>query len=178
MTGAVYQMLCHGISTSGLFLLVGMIYDRRHTREMSDFGGLSKVMPLFAVAFLIILLSSAALPGTNGFVGEFLILLGLWQTTPLLAAFAALGVVLGAVYLLFMFQKVMFGPVTGDENKRLKDLSLSETIVLVPLLIAIFWMGFVPSFWFSKMQASIEASLAPYTGQSAVAAVTPTSLRK
>ncbi|MBY0371184.1 NADH-quinone oxidoreductase subunit M [bacterium] len=168
MTGAVYQMLCHGISTSGLFLLVGMIYDRRHTREMSDFGGISKVMPLFAIAFMIILLSSAALPGTNGFIGEFMILLGLWQTSQVLAAFAALGVILGAVYLLFMFQKVMLGPVTGDENKRLKDLSLREVAVLVPLLIAVFWMGFNPGFWFKKMQTSIDASLVPYS-QSAVA---------
>ena len=169
MTGAIYQMLCHGISTSGLFLLVGMIYDRRHTREMSAFGGIAKVMPLYAVCFVIILLSSAALPGTNGFVGEFLILLGLWQTTPLLATFSALGVILGAVYLLFMFQKVMLGPVTGDENKRLKDLSAREVAVLVPLLVMVFWMGFAPGFWFSKMKASVEASLAPYSAPSQVA---------
>ncbi len=169
VTGAVYQMLCHGISTSGLFLLVGMIYDRRHTREISDFGGISKVMPLYAIAFMIILLSSAALPGTNGFVGEFLILLGLWQTAPIFAAFSALGVILGAIYLLYMFQKVMLGPVTGDENKRLKDLSPREMVVLVPLLIAVFWMGFAPGFWFSKMESSVNAVLQPYQSPSQVA---------
>ncbi len=169
MTGAMYQMLCHGISTSGLFLLVGMVYDRRHTREISDFGGIAKAMPLFAVAFLIILLSSAALPGTNGFVGEFLILLGLWQTAPLYAAFSALGVIFGAVYLLWMFQRVFFGPLTGDENKRLTDLTWREKAVLLPLLVAVFWMGFTPGFWFSKMQPSIDAALVPYQGQSQVA---------
>ena len=169
VTGAVYQMLCHGISTSGLFLLVGMIYDRRHTREISAFGGVSKVMPLFAIAFLIILLSSAALPGTNGFVGEFLILLGLWQSAPILAVFSALGVIFGAVYLLWMFQRVMLGPVTGDENKKLKDLSVREMVVLAPLLIAVFWMGLMPGFWFGKMAPSIEAALLKYQGQSAVA---------
>jgi NADH-quinone oxidoreductase subunit M len=169
LTGAMYQMLAHGISTSGLFLLVGMIYDRRHTREISAFGGLSKVMPFYAVAFLIILLSSAALPGTNGFIGEFLILLGLWQSAPVFAAFSALGVILGAVYLLWMFQRVMLGPVTGDENKKLKDISAREIIVLIPLLIAVFWMGLAPNFWLSKMQPSIDAALVKYQGQSAVA---------
>ncbi len=162
MTGAVYQMLCHGISTSALFLLVGMIYERRHTREISDFGGISKVMPLFAIAFMIVLLSSAALPGTNGFVGEFLILLGLWKTNQILAAFSALGVILGAVYLLWMFERVMLGPTTGDENKKLKDLSVREGLVLLPLLIAVFWMGLNPGFWFSKMQSSIDAALVKY----------------
>jgi NADH-quinone oxidoreductase subunit M len=162
MSGAIYQMLAHGISTSGLFLVVGMIYERRHTREISAFGGLAKVMPLFAVAFLIIVLSSAALPGTNGFVGEFLILLGLWQTAPVLAVFSALGVILGAVYLLWMFQRVMYGKVNGEENASLKDLSRREILVLSPLLVAIFWMGMAPGFWFSKMQPSVDALIAKY----------------
>ncbi len=169
LMGAMYQMLAHGISTSGLFLLVGMIYDRRHTREISAFGGISKVMPFYAVAFLIILLSSAALPGTNGFIGEFLILLGLWQAAPVFAVFSSLGVILGAVYLLWMFQRVMLGPVTGDENKKLKDIGAREMIVLAPLLIAVFWMGFAPNFWFSKMQTSIDAALVKYQTQDAVA---------
>ncbi len=162
MSGAIYQMLAHGISTSGLFLVVGMIYERRHTREISAFGGLAKVMPLFAVAFLIIVLSSAALPGTNGFVGEFLILLGLWQTAPVLAVFSALGVILGAFYLLWMFQRVMYGKVNGEENAQLKDLSTREILVLVPLIVAIFWMGMAPGFWFSKMQPSVDALVSKY----------------
>ncbi len=169
VTGAIYQMLAHGISTSGLFLLVGMIYERRHTREIKDFGGVAKVMPLFAIAFMIILLSSAALPGTNGFVGEFLILLGLWQAAPILAAFSALGVIFGAVYLLWMFQRVMLGPVTGAENSKLKDLNLREMVVLIPLLIAVFWMGLFPNFWFSKMQPSVDAALTKYVGPAQVA---------
>lgn len=163
MNGAIFQMLAHGISTSGLFLLVGVLYDRRHTREISEFGGIAKIMPLYAIAFLIILLSSAALPGTNGFVGEFLILLGLWKTSPILAAFSALGVILGAVYLLYMFQKVMLGPVTNSENKGLLDLNLKEIVVLVPLIFAVFAMGFAPNFWFSRMQGSVVKVLAPYT---------------
>jgi NADH-quinone oxidoreductase subunit M len=162
VNGAVFQMLAHGISTSGLFLLVGMVYDRRHTREIKDFGGLAKVMPLYAIAFMIILLSSAALPGTNGFVGEFLILLGTWKASPMIAAFAALGVILGAVYLLYVFQKVMLGSLHNPENRNLKDLNLREGLVLLPLLIAVFVMGFAPSYWFSKMQPSVVKVLTPY----------------
>ena len=176
MNGAIFQMLAHGISTSGLFLLVGVLYDRRHTREISEFGGIAKVMPLYAIAFMIILLSSAALPGTNGFVGEFLILLGLWKTSPILAAFAALGVILGAVYLLYMFQKVMLGPVTKEENKGLLDLNLKEVVVLVPLILAVFVMGFAPNFWFSRMQGSVVKVLSPYIPAplSPTAAIVPT----
>lgn len=177
MNGAIFQMLAHGISTSGLFLLVGVIYDRRHTREIKDFGGLAKVMPLYAIAFMIILLSSAALPGTNGFVGEFLILLGTWKASPVLAAFAALGVILGAVYLLFMFQKVMFGEVTHAENKGLADLNLKEIVVLVPLLIAVFVMGLAPGIWFSKMQPSIAKALIAYPAVAAPVSQDTTNVR-
>lgn len=158
-TGSVYQMLNHGISTGGLFLLVGMIYERRHTREIKDFGGITKIMPLFAVAFMIITLSSVALPGTNGFIGEFLILLGSWKTNPGLTAIAATGVVFGAVYMLWMFQRVMFGPVTHHENEGLHDLSGREVAVLVPLIVAVFAMGIFPNFFFEKMEPSIERFL-------------------
>ncbi len=159
VTGAYYQMLNHGISTGALFLLVGMIYERRHTREISDFGGITKVMPLFAVAFMIVTLSSVALPGTNGFVGEFLILLGAWKTNPGLTAVASLGVIFGAVYMLWMFQRVMFGPITHKENEDLKDLSPREMLVLAPLLIAVFVMGIYPNFFFDKLQPSVERFL-------------------
>jgi NADH-quinone oxidoreductase subunit M len=158
-TGSVYQMLNHGISTGGLFLLVGMIYERRHTREIKDFGGITRVMPLFAIALMIMTLSSVALPGTNGFVGEFLILLGTWKTSHGLAAIGALGVIFGAVYMLFLFQKVMLGPVKHKENEGLKDLSFREIAVMVPLVVAVFAMGVYPNFFFQKMQPSIDRFL-------------------
>jgi NADH-quinone oxidoreductase subunit M len=156
ITGSYYQMLNHGISTGALFLIVGMIYERRHTREISAFGGIAKVMPLFAVAFMIVTLSSVALPGTNGFVGEFLILLGSWKTNPGLTAIATTGVIFGAVYMLWVFQRVMFGPVTHEENKDLKDLSGRELLVLAPMIVAIFAMGIFPNFFFAKVSPSID----------------------
>ncbi len=136
--GSIYQMLNHGISTGSLFLIVGMIYERRHTREIAEFGGLSKVMPVFAVFFMIVTLSSIGLPGTNGFVGEFLILLGAFQSNIVYGALATTGVVLGAAYMLWMFQRVMFGKITKPENEKLKDLSAREIAVLVPMVILIF----------------------------------------
>ncbi|MBC7387308.1 MAG: NADH-quinone oxidoreductase subunit M [Cryobacterium sp.] len=154
-TGAVYQMLNHGISTPALFLMVGMLYERRHTKEIKEYGGITKVMPLFAVAFMIATLSSVALPGTNGFIGEFLILLGAWKANPGLTVLAATGVIFGAVYMLWMIQRVMFGPLTNEANKKLKDLSLREIVVLAPLMVAIFWMGVAPNFFFRKMETSI-----------------------
>ncbi|MEK6578668.1 MAG: NADH-quinone oxidoreductase subunit M [Bdellovibrionota bacterium] len=158
--GAVYQMLNHGISTGALFLLVGMIYERRHTREISAFGGIAKVMPLFAVVFMIVTLSSIALPGTNGFVGEFLILLGAWGANPGLTAIASTGVIFGAVYMLWVFQRVMFGPLQNKENEGLSDLSLREAVIMVPLIVAIFAMGVYPSFFFEKLNSSVERFLA------------------
>ena len=159
VTGSIYQMLNHGISTGALFLLVGMIYERRHTREISAFGGITKVMPLYAVLFLIVTLSSIALPGTNGFVGEFLILLGSWSVSPILTAIAGLGVIFGAVYMLWMFQRVMFGPIHHEENKKLTDLTTREFVVLTPLIVVIFVMGVFPNFFFQKMEPSIQRFL-------------------
>ena len=124
--GAVYQMLNHGISTGGLFLIVGMLSDRRHTRLISEFGGLKAVMPQLVAAFLIITLASIALPGMNGFVGEFLILLGAFRWSPQLTAFAATGVILSAVYMLWMFQRVNYGPITNEKNRALPDLTPRE----------------------------------------------------
>jgi NADH-quinone oxidoreductase subunit M len=164
ITGSYYQMLNHGISTGALFLLVGMIYERRHTREISAFGGVTKVMPLFAVAFMIATLSSVALPGTNGFVGEFLILLGSWKTHQGLTAIATTGVIFGAVYMLWMFQRVMFGPIKLAENEKLKDLSLRELLVLAPLMVAIFGMGIFPNFFLEKLEPSIHRLVVKSTG--------------
>jgi NADH-quinone oxidoreductase subunit M len=131
------------------------------------------VMPLFAVAFMIVTLSSVALPGTNGFVGEFLILLGSWKTNPGISAISSLGVVFGAVYMLWMFQRVMFGPVKNEENKKLKDLNPREMIVLAPLLIAIFVMGIFPNIFLSKMEPSINRFLSRSMG---VTQSTPTAM--
>jgi NADH-quinone oxidoreductase subunit M len=159
-TGAYYQMLNHGISTGALFLLVGIIYERRHTRDISAFGGITRVMPLFAVAFMIVTLSSIGLPGTNGFVGEFLILLGSWQTNPGLTAISTTGVIFGAVYMLWMFQRVMFGQVTHKENEQLQDLTGREMAVLAPFIAAIFFMGVYPNFFFEKLEPSVNHFLA------------------
>jgi len=155
-SGSMYQMLNHGVSTGALFLLVGMIYERRHTREIAQVGGISKVMPLVASIFVIVMLSSVALPGTNGFIGEFLILLGSWKASPGLAAISALGVIFGAVYMLWMVQRVFFGPVKNPENEKLKDLGFRELAVMTPLVAAIFFMGVCPNFFFSKMTPSID----------------------
>ena len=163
--GSIYQMLNHGISTGSLFLIVGMIYERRHTRLISDFGGLSKVMPIYATFFMIVTLSSIGLPGTNGFVGEFLILLGVFQSNVVYGVLAASGVILGAAYMLWMFQRVMFGKITKPENEKLKDLNAREVITLIPMVILIFLMGIYPKLFFSKMDVSVEKFLKDFRGR-------------
>jgi NADH-quinone oxidoreductase subunit M len=157
LDGAVLQMLNHGLSTGALFLLVGMLYDRRHTREIGDFGGVTKVMPMFAAFFLVVSLSSIGLPGLNGFVGEFLVLLGAFQTIPIFAIIGALGVILAAVYMLWMYQRVMFGEVTHAVNKQLTDLTLREVVVLVPVVLVIVWIGLYPQPFLRRMEASTRA---------------------
>ena len=148
VAGGILQMINHGLSTGALFLIVGMIYERRHTREMDEFGGLWKAMPVLGALALIVTLSSMALPGLNGFVGEFNILLGAFNSTilgsPWFAGVAALGVILGAVYLLHFFQKVFLGPLSRPENLALKDLDAREIIILAPILVMIFWIGLYP----------------------------------
>jgi NADH-quinone oxidoreductase subunit M len=164
--GAILQMINHGISTGALFLIVGFIYERRHTRELDEFGGLWQVMPIYAVTTLIVALSSMGLPGLNGFVGEFTILLGAWgagEGGPLgsnwYTIIAALGVILAAVYILFMFQKMFLGPITKKANETLKDLSWREIAILVPLLILIFWIGLYPQPFFALMHPTVEQFL-------------------
>jgi NADH-quinone oxidoreductase subunit M len=153
------QMLNHGVSTGALFLLVGVVYERRHTRLISDFGGLWKPLPVFASVFLVVMLSSIGLPGTNGFVGEFLVLLGAFRTMPWWAYVAGLGVILSACYMLWMFQRVVFGPLTHEANAKLSDLSLRERLVFAPLLILIFWMGVAPQPFLDRMQPALDSTL-------------------
>ena len=148
-------MINHGLSTGALFLLVGMLYERRHTRLIADFGGVAKVMPIYAAFFLIVMFSSVCLPGLNGFVGEFLILVGAFQANVWYAAFAATGVVLSAIYLLWMYQRAMNGPITNEETKRLKDLSPREIALLVALVIFIVWIGVYPKTFLDPIQASV-----------------------
>lgn len=153
--GAIYQMLNHGISTGALFLLVGMIYDRRHTRQISDFGGIAQRMPWFTVFFLIVTFSSIALPGTNGFVGEFLILMGSYSSYPVLVIISTTAVILGAIYMLWMVQRVFFGPIQNPENEKLQDIQWREILVILPLVVMIFWMGIYPKPFFALMEGPV-----------------------
>ncbi len=171
--GAILQMINHGISTGALFLLVGIIYERRHTRLIAHYGGLAAITPVFTTLFLIVTLSSIGLPTTNGFIGEFMILsgtfaeglpvvrelgLGSWpKLVVLMTVLATTGVVLGAVYMLTMFRKVFFGPVTHEANLEVKDMNGRELLVLAPLILLIFFIGLFPNFFLSKMHASVAA---------------------
>jgi NADH-quinone oxidoreductase subunit M len=157
LDGAVLQMVNHGLSTGALFLLVGMLYDRRHTRSIADFGGLAKVMPIFAAFFLVVALSSIGLPGLNGFVGEFLVLVGAFRVMPIFAGIATLGVILAAVYMLWMYQRVMFGEVAHAENKQLTDLNLREIVVLAPIVLVIVWIGIYPQPFLKRLEASTSS---------------------
>ena len=158
-SGSILQMLNHGVSTGALFFLVGVIYERRHTRLISEFGGLWKVLPVFSAVFLVIMLSSIGLPGTNGFVGEFLVLLGAFRTQPTWAIIGATGVILSACYMLWMFQRVVFGPVTNSANEGLADLTGREKLVFAPLLVLVFWLGLFPNPVLSRIQPSIDRTL-------------------
>ncbi len=156
MQGAVYQMLNHGVSTGGLFLVVGMLSDRRHTRLIAEYGGLKRVVPHLVGAFLIITLASIGMPILNGFIGEFLVLIGAWRWDPRYATFAATGVILSAVYMLWMFQRVNYGPVTKDQNGRLKDLTPREWTILVPIVAMCVLMGVLPSPFLKAMEPSVN----------------------
>ncbi|HYV45481.1 MAG TPA: NADH-quinone oxidoreductase subunit M [Myxococcaceae bacterium] len=161
-TGSAYQMLNHGVSTGALFLLFGMLYERRHTRLISDYGGIAKAMPMFAAVFLIITFSSVAVPGTNGFVGEFLVLLGTFKSSLSTAygVLAATGVILGAAYMLWMVQRVFFGQVTHRENAHLRDLGARELVTVLPLVAAALLMGLYPQPFLERLQAPTERFVA------------------
>ncbi len=170
LVGGILQMINHGLSTSGLFLIVGMLYERRHTRLITEFGGLWKVMPALSVLFLIVCLSSLGLPGLNGFVGEFLILLGTFQVDRGLAALATSGIIFAAVYLLWMYQRTMFGEVTVEANRRLSDLSVREWVVLLPVLLFIVWIGVHPLTFTRPTEASVQALITQVQAKAAATA--------
>ena len=163
MEGALIQMLAHGIVSGALFLCVGVIYDRIHTREISRYGGLVHRMPAYALVFLLFTLASVGLPGTAGFVGEFLILLGVFQVNSMVALFAALGVILGAAYMLYLFRRVVFGKLTKDDLKSILDLTPREIAIFAPLVILTIWMGVYPSTFLDPMHASVDNLLNNYS---------------
>jgi NADH-quinone oxidoreductase subunit M len=156
LAGSVLQQINHGISTGALFLIVGVLYERRHTRLISEFGGLATPMPNYAAIYLIITLSSLGMPLLNGFIGEFTILQGAFVVSKAWAAWGTLGIVLGAAYLLWLYQRVMFGPVTHDVNKALPDLNLREYAVLLPLVLMAFWIGIYPKPFFAYITNPVE----------------------
>jgi NADH-quinone oxidoreductase subunit M len=173
--GAIYQMLAHGISTGGLFLCIGVLYERRHTRKIDEFGGLAAVMPRFCAVFMIMTLASIGLPGLSGFVGEFLIVVGTfgayhtWHDLPVLfghpkvlAAAAATGVILSAVYMLYLFQKVMFGPLTNARNRELPDLSAREVAVFAPMVVMAFWLGLYPATFLGPIDPAVQRTVAAF----------------
>ena len=157
VVGSVYQMLNHGISTGALFFLVGMLYDRRHTRLISEFGGLRAIVPWYFAVFLLISLSSIAVPGTNGFVGEFLILLGSWSFSPWMVAVSSLGVILAAAYVLWMVKRVFYGDVTNPKNQGLPDLSPREATILVPLVVLAIVMGIASPAFTRRIEPTADA---------------------
>jgi NADH-quinone oxidoreductase subunit M len=156
ITGSIVQQLNHGISTGALFLLVGVVYERRHTREISEYGGLSKVMPVYAAVFLVMTMSSIGLPTLNGFIGEFLILQGVFVVSKVWAAFAASGVVLGAAYMLYLYQRTMFGKVENPKNERLLDMGQREFVTFAPLLILAVWIGIYPAPFLRRLEKSVQ----------------------
>jgi NADH-quinone oxidoreductase subunit M len=165
ITGSILQQLNHGISTGALFLLVGVVYERRHTREISEYGGLSKVMPVYAAVFLLMTMSSIGLPTLNGFIGEILILQGIFVVDKIWAAFAATGIVLGAVYMLSLYQRTMFGKIENPKNEKLLDLSGREFATFVPLIILAIWIGLYPKPFLDRLDTSVQRVVARVSPQ-------------
>jgi NADH-quinone oxidoreductase subunit M len=169
LTGGLIQMINHGLSTGALFLLVGMLYERRHTRSIADFGGLWQAAPALSAVFLVAAFSSMGLPGLNGFVGEFLVLVGAFQVNRLLAAVATTGIIFAAVYLLWMYQRVFFGELRHEENRRLPDLDRREWAVLAPVVVLIVWIGVYPLAFTAPTEASLKALIAQVESKASIA---------
>jgi len=160
VAGSIMQQINHGISTGALFMIVGIVYERRHTREISEYGGLSKVMPVYAAVFMVMTLSSIGLPALNGFIGELLILQGVFVVSKVWAAFAATGIVLGAAYMLWLYQRTMFGKIDNPKNERLADLSLREVATFVPLIALAVWIGLYPSPVLQRLDSTVKTVVA------------------
>jgi len=156
------QYLNHGVSTGALFLLFGMLYERRHVRLISDYGGIAKVMPVFTAFFVIITFSSVAVPGTNGFVGEFLVLLGTFKANTWVAFLAATGLILGAAYALWLYRKIVFGELTKDSLKAILDMKPREIVVFLPLVLITIWMGVYPNSFLDPMAPSVDKLIGDY----------------
>ena len=165
ITGSIIQQLNHGISTGALFLIVGIVYERRHTREISEYGGLSKVMPVFAAVFLVMTMSSIGLPTLNGFIGEFLILQGVFVANKTWAVIAASGIVLGAAYMLYLYQRTMFGKIENPKNERLLDLSGRELATFAPLIVLAVWIGIYPKPFIDRLNTSVARVIARVSPQ-------------
>ena len=179
ISGAILQMVSHGVSTGALFLLVGVIYERRHTRDLDAFGGLAKIMPIYTVLFIIVTMSSIGLPGTNGFIGEFMVLSSTFSSPVMpfsrsFALFAATGVILAAVYMLHAVLKMFWGPVSKKENEHLPDLTRREATVLAPLILLVFWIGLFPNTFLKPMQPAVERYVATYVARHADSSETAT----
>ncbi|MCB2099924.1 MAG: NADH-quinone oxidoreductase subunit M [Rhodobacterales bacterium] len=172
--GAIYQMLSHGIVSAALFLIVGVVYDRLHSRQIDDYGGLVHRMPAYAVVFMVFMLASVGLPGTGGFVGEFLVLVGVFQVNTWVAAFTATGVILGAVYMLYLYRRVIFGQLTKESLLKMADLSRREAAVFLPLLVLTIWMGVYPTSFLDVMHVSVENLIQQF--ETALAAADGTAL--
>ena len=160
--GAMLQMLSHGIVSAALFLCVGVVYDRMHTRQISFYGGLVNRMPRYAVVFMIFTLASIGLPGTSGFVGEFLIIIGAFKLNAMLAFFVTTGIILSAVYMLYLYKRIVFGVIKNNKLKTMFDLNLREIIIMVPLLIVVFIMGIFPNLFLDPMRLPIKNIIINY----------------
>ncbi len=156
LEGAIFQMISHGVVSAALFLIVGVVYDRMHSREISSYGGLVHRMPIYAAVFMLFMLASVGLPGTSGFVGEFLVMVGAFTVDSWIAAFAALGIILGAAYMLYLYRRVVLGALTKDSLKRITDLSPREIAVFAPLVVLVLWMGIYPSTFLDMMHVSVD----------------------
>jgi NADH-quinone oxidoreductase subunit M len=154
--GAIFQMLSHGIVSAALFLCVGVVYDRMHSRLIESYGGLVHRMPAYAAVFMVFMLASIGLPGTSGFIGEILVLVGIFQVNTWVAALAAVGVILGAAYMLWLYRRVIFGALTKDELKSIVDLDRRELAIFVPLVLAVLWMGIYPSSFLDAITVSAQ----------------------
>jgi NADH-quinone oxidoreductase subunit M len=171
--GAIFQMLSHGVVSAALFLVVGVVYDREHSREIDHYGGLVNRMPVYAGVFMLFMLASVGLPGTSGFVGEFLVLIGAFKANTWVAAFAATGLILGAAYMLYLYRRVIFGTLDKPNLQNILDLSPREKLVFAPLVVLVLWMGIYPSSFLKPIDRTVANLVANYQ-----AAITRTASKK